>query len=303
MQDNEQKSLTDIQSDDADVRFAAWRQAGEVDPKVIPQLGRLAASDKPGVAKAAREALNTIVHSVGNQTGTARRAEVVKRLLEVAARDYALPVRTQAFRQLSLIAGEDAVPALVKWIHNQDLREEVVFCLERIPGNAPLKALVASYKDAAEDFKPRILAALGHRRAEEALALCLEAMRSPNKEIAMAGMKAFGRIGKKPATAPRFPETKGLSEWQKIEHLDSLLRCADAQVEQGNLSEAMKTYRSALDRPEEHWQCAAIIGIAKIGTPEAAAAIFPKLGSRQRTVRITAEKAWAGMAKAAAKEA
>ena len=298
-----QKFLSDIQSDNADVRFAAWRQAGEVDAETIPQLGKLAASENPGVAKAAREALTTIAHSVGKEISAPKRAGVVKRLVEVGGAGYSIPVRALAYRLLSQVAGDDVVPAIAKSIHDTDLREEVVYCLERIPGSASLKALQAAYRDAKDDFKPRILAALGHRRAEEAVGLYLEAMRSPNKDIAVAAMKAFGRIGRKPSAAPRFPDAAGLSDWQKIEHMDSLLRYADAQVSQGNHAEAMKFYRIAFDRPEEHWQCAAIIGIAKMGTPEAATVIFPKLSSGNRTVRITAENAWKGIARAASSRA
>lgn len=301
MQASNEKFLSDIRSDNADVRFAAWRSAGELDPQVIPALGKLAASENPGVAKAAREALSTIVHSVGRQTGASRRAAVVKGLLELTGGEYPPPVRGSAFRLLSLVAGEDSVPAISKSIQQADLREEVVFCLERIPGAAALRVLQASYREAGDDFKPRILAALGHRRSEEAVGLCLEAMRSSNKEIAVAAVKAFGRIGKKPGGTLRFPDSSGLSDWQKIDHMDSVLRYADAQVKQGNHAEAMKYYRVALDRPEEHWQCAAIIGISRMGTAEAASTIFPKLSSSNRVVRITASNAWKGIASSAAK--
>jgi hypothetical protein len=124
----------------------------------------------------------------------------------------------------------------------------------------------------------------------------MEAMRAPNKEIAVAGVKAFGRIGKKPAGALRTPDEKALSDWQRIDQIDSLLRYADAQAKEGNAAEAMRVYKTALDRPEEHWQCAAILGIAKIGTPDAASAIFPKLKSANPKVRITAGKAWKSIA-------
>jgi len=295
---DEKKFLADIERDDAEARFAAWRQAGEAPATVLPHLGKLAASEKPGVAKAAREAMSTLVHSVGKQTGDAKRAAVVKGLLDLAGAAYALPVRVHAYRLLATIAEEDSVPAISKEIHNPELREEVVYCLEMIPGAASIQALTASYKDAKDDFKPRILAALGHRRASEAVSLCVEAMRSPDKEIAMAGVKAFGRIGKKPAEAPVYPDPQALSDWQKIEQIDSMLRYADAQAKEGSVAEAMQVYRSALERPEEHWQCAAIVGLARIGTAEAAAAILPKLKSDNSTVRITAQNAWKGMAAA-----
>jgi len=292
---DDRKFLADIQSDNADTRFAAWRQAGEASPAVIPQLGRLGAN-QTGVGKAAREALTTMVHSVGKNPASANRTGVVRGLLEISGPDYALTVRVFALRLLSNVASEDSAPAIAKWISGAELREEVVYCLERIPGEASNKALMAAYKDAPDDFKPRILAALGHRRAPGAVGLCLEAMRSPNKDIAVMGARAFGRIGKKPATAPRYPDIKGLSDTQATDVMDGMLRYADAQVKEGNMAEAMAVYKGALERPQEHWQCAAVIGLARIGSADAAAAILSKLKSDNRTVRITAENAWKSMA-------
>ena len=63
------------------------------------------------------------------------------------------------------------------------------------------------------------------------------------------------------------------------------------------MPDAIRYYTDFLNRPEEHLQCAAIIGLSKTGTPEAAALIFSKLKSKDNTVRITAGKAWAAMAK------
>jgi HEAT repeat protein len=76
-----------------------------------------------------------------------------------------------------------------------------------------------------------------------------------------------------------------------------VLRYADDQVRRGNADDAIKLYREFLNRPEEHLQCAAIIGLSKTNTPESAALIFTKLKSDNNTVRITAGKAWAAMAK------
>lgn len=281
--------LANIQSERAETRFAAWRAAAEVDPRAISELGKLAASENLGVAKAAREAIATMTH------GSPHKREVAKQLIALTAA-AALPVKAHAFRNLSLIATEADVPAIAKSLSDPQLGEEAIFCLERIPGAAADKALIAAYKPAADEFKPRILYALGHRRVSEAVLLCLEAMRSPNKEIAMAGVKAYGRIGAKPAVAPRLPDTAGLTDWQKIDLTDSLLRYADEQARKGDHAEALRVYRTALDRTEEHWQCAAIIGIAKLGTPEAATLIHPKLRSPDAKVRITAQNAWKRMA-------
>jgi HEAT repeat protein len=286
------KFLAELQNENADVRYAAWIRAGEMAPQVVLPLAKLLVADNPGIRKAADEALKKIVHSVGKEPGGQKRAAVVQGLLDLLGKDQPKWVRTVALRHLSVLAGDEAVPTVAKLLQDPELDEEAAFCLERTPGKAATTALIASLASAKDAFKPRILAALGHRRAEEATEVCTGAMASPNTEIALAGMKALARIGRKPAGLLRPPDYESLSAWQKVEFADSALRYADAQVQRGNTAEALKLYQLALSTPEEHLQCAALIGIAKIGTAEAAAAIFPKLSSGSSTVRITAEKAW-----------
>jgi HEAT repeat protein len=179
-----------------------------------------------------------------------------------------------------------------------ELQEEAAFCLERIPGKAATQALISALPNVGDTFRPRILAALGHRRAEEATEVCAGAMQSQNIDVVMAALKSTARIGKKPSGAIKAPNFEALSGWQKVEYTDSALRYADDQVRRGNVADAIKYYKDFLARPEEHLQCAAIIGLSKTASPEAAALIFTKLKSPNNTVRITAGKAWAAMAKA-----
>jgi hypothetical protein len=203
-----------------------------------------------------------------------------------------------ALRHLSLISGDETVPAVAKLLRNAELQEEAVFCLERIPGKAATQALMTALPGVSDSFKPRVLAALGHLRAEEAVDLCARAMASPNVEVSLAGMKAMARIGKKPSGELKLPNVRSLSDWQKSEYADSILRYAEAQIERGNAAEAVRVYKEeVLAQPQEHLQCAALIGLGKANTAEAAAVIFTKLHDSNRTVRITASKVWAAMAK------
>jgi len=290
------KFLADIQNADKDVRFAAWRSAGEQDAAVLPELARVAGDAQPGVRKAALEAMSTLTHSVGKSAG-ATAAEVSKQLMAVASSaKFVNPVRTHALRLLSLIGGDEAVAPASKLLADADLREEAIFCLERIPGDASAQAITAAYATAPAEFKGRVLAALGHRRIESGVPHTVAAMRSADKELSLSGLRAYGRIGKKPATPVTLPAMTGLSGWQTIEYQDSRLRYADAQAAAGNTAEAMAVYKLTLARPEEHLQCAALIGIGKIGTPEAAATIHPLLKSPSRKVRITAGQVWIRMA-------
>ncbi|MGO9970159.1 MAG: hypothetical protein ACLPY2_23100 [Bryobacteraceae bacterium] len=58
-------------------------------------------------------------------------------------------------------------------------------------------------------------------------------------------VRAFGRIGRKPATPPRYSDPKTLSGTQAVDDIDGMLRYAEAQV-----AEAIAIYKGALDR---HW--------------------------------------------------
>jgi HEAT repeat protein len=298
MNPQSEKFLKEIQNENADVRYAAWIRTGEMDPAVIPELGKLLTTAPPGVRRAAEEALKNMVHSVGKDPSAPKRPAVVQQLIALTADGGPNWTRTIALRHLSLIGGDETVPAAARLLRNPELQEEAVFCLERIPGKAATQALMAGAREVKDDFKPRVLAALGHRRDEEASELCLQAMGSQNPEIALAGLKAAARIGKKPAGEVKPPDYNRLSAWQQVEFNDSILRYAEEQMRRGNTAEAIKVYREEiLQRPEEHLQCAALIGLSKANTPEAAAIIFSKLHSGNHTVRITAGKVWTAMAK------
>ncbi len=271
---NTAKFLADISSSDADARFAAWRGAGSMPPSVIPDLGKFLVSPNPGVAKAAGEALTTMTHAVGKDASDPRRRAVVQGLLGLTSQPL-------AFRLLSLIADESDVPAIAKHLADSKAREEAVFCLERIPGAAPVQAIVSAYPSAPDDFKPRLLAALGHRRAPQGVPLCIEAMKSSNAEIAAAGAGALGRIGARPASPIAWPAAA----------FDAQLRYAEHRPD-----EALGIYRALLARPEEHIQCAALAGLGHLASPQAAAIIHPHLKSPVRNVRLTARQAWQSIA-------
>src|SRR6266404_9080649 len=118
-----EKFLGEIRNDNADVRYAAWSRAGEMDPEVIPELGRLLTADQPGVRKAAGEGLKTIVHSVSKVPVGARRAAVAGQLIALSAGGHAAWARTVALRHLSLIGGDETVPVAARLLSHAELKE------------------------------------------------------------------------------------------------------------------------------------------------------------------------------------
>jgi len=283
MKPESEKFLAAIQSADADVRYAAWAKAAEADPEVIAPLGKLLSeAAQPGVRRAAGEALARMVH--------ARRGTIEKPLLALTAPDQPKWTRTVALRHLSSVGGDATVAAVARFLREPEIQEEAVFCLERIPGKASDDALLAALKDVKDDFKPRVLAALGHRKTEAAAEACAALMSSPNLDLAMAAMKAVARIGVKITTKAKAPDPEQLTGTRLTEFADSVLRYADALRDRGLLKEAGELYKLLLDRPEEHLQCAVLISVAKIPAAEVIEVIRGKLDSPHRNVRITAKK-------------
>jgi hypothetical protein len=263
--------LSAIRGGDVDKRFAAWRAAGEMDASVVPELVDLNENSDPGVAKAAGEALTTMTHAVGKDLADPKRAPL--------AQAFASKPTLLTLRLLSNIGGDAEVPAIAKSLSSAALREEAIFALERIPGAFAEDAILNAYASATDDFKPRILYALGHRRVKKAAAICARAMASNNPGIKAAGEWALGRIG--PA---------GVSAMPQEPHAQ--LRYIEGVLAQGNRTLALSLYKKMLERPEEHLQCAALVGLGKVGTADAAQAVFPKLKSADRKVRITAQQVW-----------
>jgi HEAT repeat protein len=297
MKPESEKLIAGLKSDSADQRYAAWVAAAGADPEVIPEIARLLEAPEPGVRKAADEGLKKLVHSVGKQAGTPRRAQVVQGLLALTAPKQPKWTRTIALRHLSLIGGDETVAVAAKILREPDLQEEAVFCIERIPGAAADQALIDGLAAVKPDFQPRIFAALGHRRTASAAKLASDAMESKDLTIAIAAMKAMARIGRGPGSKSRAPDYNSLSDWDKIQFADSVVRYANAMVATGNPIEAIGLYKLTLDRGEPHLQCAALLGLSRLSTPEAAALIDSRLNSPIPQVRITARKAKAGIQK------
>lgn len=259
---DKQEFLNAIAGSDVEKRFRAWRSAGEQGADVVERLVELTAAKDPGVAKAASEALTTMTHAVGKDLNDPKRAP----LAEALNRKHT----DLTLRLLSNIGGDAQVDGIAKSLMDAALREEAIYALERIPGTKSEEAILAAFARVAPEFQPRVLYALGHRKVKKAAALAQTALRNP--ALKPAAEWAIGRIG-----APVVPEDP-----------HAALRYAEA-----NPGQAMAIYKKLLNAPEEHLQCAALVGLGRLGSAEAAQAVFPKLKSTDRKVRITAGQVWA----------
>ncbi len=282
-----------IQSEDENIRCQAWKEAYMQPASVISPLSDLLLAENPGVARAADEALKVLIHSVGEEPDSAKRAEVVKALLDLLQRrDYLS--RINALRLLSLIANGDVVPMITPFLKVDTLREEAVYCIQRIPGAEATDALVEALEKAPRAFKIRILAAIEQRKDPAGAENLNQYLSSDDTELAIAAIKAMSTCGVYPEES-LVPNLDSLSDQHQRELVDSALRICDHLIDEGEHAEAGRILKKILERPEEqigeHFHCAAIICLSKINHPEAKATVekFTEQGSY--IVRDTANKA------------
>lgn len=154
--------LSELQSQDLEVRQRAWQSAGQFGAPAVEPIGKLLGSPDKGIARAAGFALEKIAHDAARPGSRDRRA-VTNELLKLARAAHPLSTRRQALIWVGFTAERDSVPELAKLLSDVDVREDVRTALERIPGSESLKALQAAAKSADSSFKQALEQSIQNR--------------------------------------------------------------------------------------------------------------------------------------------
>lgn len=161
--------LGKIKSNDAAVRFEAWRGAGPAGAAAVGPLADLMSGADKGVARAATEALQRVAHYAARPGALkSERLAVAGELLKVALSPRPRIARAQALHFLGFVGEDRNVPALARLLDDKEVREEARLALERIPGPASLRALSIAVQRAPDDFKANLRQSLYNRQATKA---------------------------------------------------------------------------------------------------------------------------------------
>ncbi len=285
--------IAKIQDDNADIRYAAWRDAGRVGARAVVPLGGLVASKNRGVAKAASEALNTIAHHASRPRAAVERKAVTRQLLTLLGRKSPHATRVKALELLALTGGDKCVPRVARLLNDKKLREDARRALERISGKASLQALIEASKKAPEDFRPAVIHSLGQKGATEALDALVDCAESPNKKIALAAFDAMSHIGEVSSREPQPAlDWEELSEREGVFIGNAFLRFAEKRAAKGDTEMALQIYRGVLSRTEqEHFTCAGLIGVGKFGSVSDVGSMVQALSAESAIVRSVAVEA------------
>jgi HEAT repeat protein len=161
--------LERINSDDADVRTAAWLAAGEVGAPAIQPLAEIVAKGELEVSRAAKRAMWKIVRTVGAPGRDACKASVEAELIRLLAEGQPDAIRREALWMLSEIGGEktiEAIREIPNILENKAIREDARCCVERIPCAAAVEALQDGLEEAEDEFQLALAQSLRARGVE-----------------------------------------------------------------------------------------------------------------------------------------
>jgi hypothetical protein len=134
------------------------------------------------------------------------------------------------------------VPVLAGMLTNQEYSDMARYALERIPGDAPNKALCEALAKADGKAKIGIVNSLGERSCTAATADIAKCTESSDKMLSGAAISALGKIGGADAVKALDKARDGAPDSVKLAIYDAYLKIAEKMVAQGQKADAMKIY-------------------------------------------------------------
>jgi len=161
------KLVSDIRSENEEVRTQAWLKAAHVGASAVGPLAELMAQPDIKVARAAKHGLWRLVRNVGCPGCGNEKNAVAAELIRLLGDNRRLPaVKREVLWMLSEIGGDESVRPIAAILSNPELREDARMALQRIPGKKSLVALEAALKNVPAGFRPNIAQSLRQRGAK-----------------------------------------------------------------------------------------------------------------------------------------
>jgi len=165
-------------------------------------------------------------------------------LLDVVKSDAKYAGKQYACRELSIIGTEQSAPVLAPMLTNQEYSDMARYALERIPGEAVDKALLAALPKAEGKAKVGIVNSLGERGTKSAAGEIAKLADNSDKVLAGAAISALGKIGGPDALKALDKALQSAPDNQKMVVYDAYLKIAEKMVAAGNKADAQKIYLS-----------------------------------------------------------
>ncbi len=183
---------------------------------------------------------NHIRDSYGNE---AELKNIRTELLGVLNSDAKYAAKQFVCRELSVIGNDECVPTLAKMLTDEKLSDMARFALERIPGEAVDKVLMAALPKAEGKAQIGIVNTLGDRGYRGAVSETAKLAGSSDATLAGAAISVLGKMGGGDAADALAKATGSVSDKLKPAVYDACLQCADRMVAESNKAGALKIYQ------------------------------------------------------------
>lgn len=297
-----ERLLERIRSPDVEVRYSARFEAPRVGVEAVQPLAALidetvqpagdsdeARRYRREVALTAKAALENVVHSAGRPGASAEREAVAAKLAELLSSDLTTKAKLELLHLVAFVAGDAHVPAVARLLDDPDrnVQETARIALERIPGAAATRALVAAAERASDDARPDLLVAIGRKGDREGVAALLERARSGPSASRLAALKGLAHAGAVEAI-PLFESAAASAEVvEKATVFAELLRLADELQARELRREASALYALASrSAPLDHQRERALFRLSEGG--RGAESLIAALGDEAERVRAFA---------------
>jgi len=190
-----------------------------------------------------RLCLTVISDAVRDSYGdAAARKDLMNKLVAVLGSDATFEAKQFACRELSTIGTEDIVPNVAKLLGDEKTADMARYALERIPGAAADKALLAALGKASGLVKVGIINSLGVRGCEDAVSALSPLVADSDATVAEAALAAIGKIGGADATAALVDAKGKVAADLHVVWADAYLICADGFLAAGDKGKAASMY-------------------------------------------------------------
>lgn len=150
--------------------------------------------------------------------------------------------KSDACRQLAIIATKKAIPTLVDLLSDEQLSHNARYALEPIPDPAVDEAFRAALGRLKGLPLVGVIGSVGVRRDAKAVPQLTELLSDSNPLVARAAARALGEIGNVAAVAALQGQLGGAATATKLHICEGLFRCAEALTAAGKRDEAVAIY-------------------------------------------------------------
>jgi hypothetical protein len=153
------------------IRAEGWLNAAKVGAAAVKPLAAVTTSGDSDleVARAAKRALWQIVHDFGRIDAEDQRKAILEELQALLTDDWPDAFRRDVLWMLSEIGDDSSVEPIAAVLKSRELLDDARCALQRIPGQASLKALNDALESVPKGYKNNIALALRIRGVDPGL--------------------------------------------------------------------------------------------------------------------------------------